>query len=318
MTPTLRDIAVAKPLVSVIIPTFDRRELLLRAIASVRAQTWTSWELIVVDDGSTDGSADAVRALSDDRIRLVRNATRLGGGFSRARGVGETRGSFIAYLDSDDYWLPTKLERQMLAVSIDGRSNLVVSGPMLVSAGGTPRPVWRPVPPPGIAMAELIYAGQGTPLQTSSLLLSGTLGRLVLFNPQLRVNQDTDFLLRLEKAGAALLYLNEPLYVHDISPRQDRVTSDPAVIDESMAWYHSVSSNWSLAAHRGYHLNDAAVRFARAGRWMCAFEYYYKGFVWSAGAYHLLRQLVLVLNRGQMPRGLGSLWRRFSTHQQAL
>lgn len=103
------------PMVSVIIPTYNRADVLARAIQSVLAQTFTDFELIVVDDGSSDRTADVVRGFSD-RVRLVRQENR---GVSAARntGIKISQGRLIAFLDSDDEWLPRKLEKQVALFS---------------------------------------------------------------------------------------------------------------------------------------------------------------------------------------------------------
>jgi hypothetical protein len=90
-----------QPLVSVVLPTRDRRALLERAIASVTGQTYANWELLVVDDASVDGTAEFIAAIKDERIRGLRGA---GAGVCAARNValGAARGSLVAYLDDDN------------------------------------------------------------------------------------------------------------------------------------------------------------------------------------------------------------------------
>ncbi|HTM10321.1 MAG TPA: glycosyltransferase [Verrucomicrobiae bacterium] len=100
------------PLVSVIIPTYNRRAMLSDAIDSVIRQTYGDWELIVVDDGSTDGTADDVRARMHASVRLIAQRRR-GVAAARNLGVRSSHGNYIAFLDSDDFWLPRKLERQI-------------------------------------------------------------------------------------------------------------------------------------------------------------------------------------------------------------
>ena len=105
------------PLVSVVIPTRDRRDSTAEAVASVLAQTWRDLELVVVDDGSADGTAEHLEAsFSDPRLRVLRQENR-GVSAARNRGVGATSGAWVAFLDSDDLWLPGKLERQLAAVA---------------------------------------------------------------------------------------------------------------------------------------------------------------------------------------------------------
>ncbi len=101
------------PLVSVVIPTYNRLAMLLEAIASVRAQTYTKWELIVADDGSTDNTAETIQRMGDPRIRLI--GLPHTGHISNVRnaGVKTSKGEWLAFLDSDDLWMPQKLERQL-------------------------------------------------------------------------------------------------------------------------------------------------------------------------------------------------------------
>ena len=109
--PTAPKQSASAPLVSVIIPTYNRAHCLGRAVDSVLGQTFTDFELIVVDDGSTDGTGELLEAYGE-RIRVIRQANR---GVSAARNAGilSSRGEWIALLDSDDTWLPRKLERQV-------------------------------------------------------------------------------------------------------------------------------------------------------------------------------------------------------------
>ena len=97
--------------VSSIIPTFNRSKVLARAIESALSQLRPSDELIVVDDGSTDGTPDLLRSYTDSRLRYIQQPNG-GAGAARNRGAAEARGELLAFLDSDDEWLPGKLELQ--------------------------------------------------------------------------------------------------------------------------------------------------------------------------------------------------------------
>jgi glycosyltransferase involved in cell wall biosynthesis len=98
--------------VSVVIPTYNRARRLLRAISSVLYQTFTDYEVIVVDDGSDDGTADCLKPIMG-RIKYIRHPENMGVSAARNRGIKASRFPFIALLDSDDYWLPQKLSAQM-------------------------------------------------------------------------------------------------------------------------------------------------------------------------------------------------------------
>ena len=101
------------PLVSVIIPTFNRARLLQRAVASVLAQSCGDLEIIVVDDGSSDDSRELLRHNFAERVKVLPLGRNLGVSAARNRGLLVSRGEFIALLDSDDYWRPAKLEKQL-------------------------------------------------------------------------------------------------------------------------------------------------------------------------------------------------------------
>jgi glycosyltransferase involved in cell wall biosynthesis len=113
-------------LVSVVIPTFNRRDTVSAAVDSVLAQTYAACEVIVVDDGSTDGTSELLREryIGEPRVQLVwqENAERCA---ARNRGVELARGEFVAFLDSDDLWLPEKLAKQMRLFTAHPRLDLV-------------------------------------------------------------------------------------------------------------------------------------------------------------------------------------------------
>jgi glycosyltransferase involved in cell wall biosynthesis len=97
------------PHVSVVVPVYNKARFVQRALTSIAQQTFSDFEVIVVDDGSTDNGAKVVREFDDKRVRLVTQAN-LGPGAARNRGIKEARGSLVAFLDADDEWLPQYLE----------------------------------------------------------------------------------------------------------------------------------------------------------------------------------------------------------------
>ena len=99
--------------VSVVIPTRDRAELLPRAVGSVLAQTWTDFELLIVDDHSTDGTPAVVARFADGRIRSLRHERNRGQSKALNTGIEHARGEYVAFLDDDDEWLPAKLAAQV-------------------------------------------------------------------------------------------------------------------------------------------------------------------------------------------------------------
>lgn len=102
-------------LVSIIMPSYNTAQYIADSIRSVQAQTYKNWELLIVDDCSSDNSDDVVAPfLSDARIRYLKNEVNSGAAVSRNYALREAKGRWIAFLDSDDLWHPEKLERQIL------------------------------------------------------------------------------------------------------------------------------------------------------------------------------------------------------------
>lgn len=101
-------------LVSIIMPSYNTAKFISETIESVSAQTYPNWELIIVDDCSTDDTDAVVRPyLVDNRIRYIKNEKNSGAAVSRNRALREAKGKWVAFLDSDDLWLPEKLEKQI-------------------------------------------------------------------------------------------------------------------------------------------------------------------------------------------------------------
>ena len=98
------------PKVTVIIPTFNRSHLIRRSVESVLNQTYKNFELIIVDDASTDDTVSSISRLEDDRIKIIRHKRNTGAPKARNSGISASMGEYIALLDDDDEWLPHKLE----------------------------------------------------------------------------------------------------------------------------------------------------------------------------------------------------------------
>ena len=145
------------PLLSVVIPTWNRERLVCEAVESALAQRPARVEVIVVDDGSTDGTTDVLARRFGQRIRVLRTEGRGGPGAARNAGVREARGELLAFLDSDDLWLPGKLDAELRVLERfpeaevvvsdslnflegrpDGQSRFALNG-LLAATGGEPR-----------------------------------------------------------------------------------------------------------------------------------------------------------------------------------
>ena len=139
-------------LVSIIMPSYNTAAYIAKSIQSVINQTYTEWELIIVDDCSVDNTYEIVKAFCDSRIRYFENENNRGAAVSRNKALREAKGKWIAFLDSDDMWLPEKLERQIefmevndyhfsytnySEINIDGEKNgVIVTGPKRITKTG--------------------------------------------------------------------------------------------------------------------------------------------------------------------------------------
>lgn len=119
------------PAISVVLIFFNEDRFLPEAVASVFAQTFSDWELLLVDDGSTDGSTAIAHGYARDRPGRIRyldhpGHDNLGMSAARNRGISEARGAYLSFLDADDVWLPRKLEQQFAAIKANPRAAMVV------------------------------------------------------------------------------------------------------------------------------------------------------------------------------------------------
>jgi glycosyltransferase involved in cell wall biosynthesis len=191
-------------IVSVVIPTYNRRALLLPAVDSVRAQTFGDWELIVADDGSTDGSADAVEALGDPRVRLLRLPHTGNVAAVRNAGVAASRGEWLAFLDSDDAWLPRRLELQLAAIG-DTNAQWSYAGVELMDPAGRPVPMragtYRAMS--GRIVREVLTGEAAVSIGTL-LVRRALLDEVGGFDESMLLRQDYDLALRLATRAEAV------------------------------------------------------------------------------------------------------------------
>lgn len=125
------------PEVSVIMPTYNRAELLKKSVRSVLNQTYQDFELIIVDDGSTDDTEGTVKSFGDKRVSYIRHERNRGPGAARNAGIRAAKGKYVAFQDSDDEWLPQKLDRQIrVMMSAPPDVGVVYTGFRRIEAGG--------------------------------------------------------------------------------------------------------------------------------------------------------------------------------------
>ena len=182
------------PAVSVVMAAKNYARFLPAAVESVLAQTVADWELVIVDDGSTDSTPAAVKPyLSDRRIRYFRS-DRLGQPRAKNLGAGLARADVIAYLDADDAWLPTKLDKQLALLDSRPEVGVCFCRRMLIDEAGTPRPATDPPPPRG-RVAEPMFV-RNFVCFSSAVVRRSVLDQVGGFDPRWDLAIDYDLWLR--------------------------------------------------------------------------------------------------------------------------
>jgi glycosyltransferase involved in cell wall biosynthesis len=254
------------PLVTIVMPTFNRAHLLSRAINSVLNQSYTNWELIVVDDCSTDDTEQVVRKYYDDRIIFVRNNANLGGSGSRNVGLRMARGKLISFLDSDDEYLPNKIQRQAELFNNSDISNLgiITCGRHDVRDSKiyfTWIPTYR-----GNVIFQLLSkkrVGAGTPFL---MIKREVLEAGIEFDPLMPAGQDWDFVVRVCQLFN-MDYVAEPLVLvhHHDGERIYNHHSALAALDKQYEKFKDKLTQYPLA-HRRFILKRAALHFSYGDR----------------------------------------------------
>lgn len=205
------------PLFSVVIPTFNRRDRLLRAVRSVFAQRFSDYEIVVVDDGSTDGTTESLNELAG-RLRVFRQENR---GPARARNVavGEAVGEYVAFLDSDDWWMPWTLERYAALLAEHGRPTWLY-GKSFVDATGAAGPLHE-APCAAARHVDYYHAAEGNgliPNPTGVVVRRDAFLRAGGFLESLPVGEDFDLWFRIG-AEPGFVVMDSPVaYVREHHP----------------------------------------------------------------------------------------------------
>lgn len=203
-----------RPVVSVVIPTHNRSALLRAALDSVHNQTFTDYEVIVVDDGSTE-DLRAVISGHPARPQLIRSPDQSGPAAARNCGIRAANGEFIAFLDSDDLWLPTKLERFVTALRADPKTKIYY-GPMApITADGRPM-AGHTKPCVGGRITEALFLSSFVHVPTV-VCCRELLVHHGLFDESLPVCEDYDLWLRVSLDESFGL-IDEPLALRRLHP----------------------------------------------------------------------------------------------------
>jgi glycosyltransferase involved in cell wall biosynthesis len=265
------------PLVSVVIPTYDRLPLLRQAIDSVRAQTYPRWELLVADDGSRDGTAGYVASLADPRIRLLSLPHTGHLGRVRNAGIRAGTGAYVALLDSDDVWLPGKLEAQVRSLR-ESPARWSYTGYEAMDAEGRPVPLRSGTAEarPGWLVREILESRLGA--ATSTLVVERAfLHELGGFaeDPRLAMRGDYELVLRLAYHSQAAAVPGVLVRLREHAGRTTSHVADPwectaRTYDAFLAWCRDPGLRRIARRRRGLHRAQSAALRLGEGAYLAA------------------------------------------------
>jgi glycosyltransferase involved in cell wall biosynthesis len=198
-----------KPLVSVVIPTYNHANFIAKAIESVRVQTYSNWEAIIVNNYSEDATEEIVASFNDSRIRLVNFRNNGIIAASRNHGIKLSNGEYVAFLDSDDIWYTEKLERCLKALR--GQGDIVCHGEVWVREGAEPQNV--NYGPAAKAQYHSLLLERNC-LSTSAIVAKKSCLEAVGYfseDPAFVMVEDYDLWLRISRAGYKFIFLDDAL-----------------------------------------------------------------------------------------------------------
>jgi len=240
------------PLVSVVIPNFNREAELQRAVDSVLAQDYPAVEVVIADDASTRPIRLALPPAAEERVHWARLPRNRGGATARNAGIDAAKGALVAFLDSDDVWTADKLSRQVALYQADGCPQDAVYYSQVVLDRGHETLVLPERPlrhDEGIG--DYLFPWRGNLIQTSSLLMARSLAARVRFTDDLRIHQDIDFCLRLQQAGARFRFQALPLTRWHADDRTDRMSNNPKFL-LSLGWLETTHAMLSFETRRKF------------------------------------------------------------------
>jgi glycosyltransferase involved in cell wall biosynthesis len=292
------------PLISVITASKNYARFLPQALGSALAQTFSNWELIVIDDGSTDDTAAVIQPfLADERIRYVKS-DRLGQSRAKNLGLALSRGEFVAFLDADDVWVPTKLERQMPLFD-DPDVGVVFSRRSLIDEAGQPLPLRSEPPfPRGRVLNDLFV--RNFVCFSSAVVRRSVFERVGRFDESLDLAIDYDLWLRVAK-HFAFDFVDEPLVKYrtghgNLSKRlSDRVATACSIMTRAVRRGGLASRTFAEGFASTCRTLGYVLRRSEPGE---SLRWYATALRWPQGRYESLKGLVaatLALGRARVP-----------------
>lgn len=244
---------ISAPLISIVIPTYNRAYTIERTINSVLNQTYSNFEIIIIDDASTDNTENIITSIKDSRVKYMKLNQNSMGRKPRNLGINMSQGEYIAFLDSDDEWFPDKLEKQVRFIeSNKGKNSDCLCFTNLTTKNGKSEKINKNSSfRKETDIMDYIFVGNNR-VQTSTFMVSSSIAKQTLFDPQLKKHQDWDFCLRLKQNKAEFMFLNENLTIWHNGTREDRISNKYKNKDLSVNWFNNNKKFLSEKAQWGF------------------------------------------------------------------
>jgi len=265
---------VSQPLVSTVIPTRNRPRLVTRAVQSAIKQTYQNIEVVVVVDGPDSLTTEALRTITDERLRVIQLPAQVGGSDARNAGVQAARGEWVAFLDDDDEWLANKIEKQVQRARQSRSAAPIVCSQLLAHRDHEDVLIW-PRKAPSLPICEYLFSrtswsfGEGL-LSTITLLIPRRLLLEVPFTSGLRKYQDFDWVLRVTsyKPDTLIEFIPEPLAIWHMGTATVSTTDD---WKWAWTWIRSQRKQVTARAYSGFIASSVAPQAARQKQWQAFF-----------------------------------------------
>ena len=252
-------------LASVVVPAFNRGFMIREALESILRQTYQDWEALIVNDGSTDDTSEVVKEYrrKDSRIRLIEHGRQRGAQAARNTALRAARGKWIAFLDSDDRWLPDSLEVRLKATK---KGSQVVHSECYVFEGEGDLELFAVPPLRGHVYRELLR--KPGPMFQGLLISRGAFARLGYLDEKIVAYQEWDTAIRLAR-HCCFEFVAEPTFIYDCR-HADTISKDS--LREAVGYEQIVNKHrWSILRHLGpkalaHHYQQAAFFYLKAKR----------------------------------------------------
>lgn len=283
------------PLVTVVIPTYNRAHHLPRAIDSVLSQTYSNIEIIVVDDGSTDTTPQLMEAEygQNPHVRYIRYTPNRGGNSARNVGLDTANGDYISFLDSDDIDLPTKYASLVEAASqlpttrphiIQGDTSYFQNGVISKTAATSPKR-------DGELASDYIFLNGGCS-HIFSTMVTTKYAQSIRFDEKLPKLQDYDWFIRLFDHETIYQHVSTPVSAYAYSHGAHQVSKSFPKFDIMQKWANGLGSRLSTRSRAWLNVNRLAIYAAHEGRRSLVIKYLVEGIKHQVVRPHVVRALL--------------------------